>query len=162
MQRCHLKRHQAFRRIQVAPRMKGRLTRTRQTTAAPSGLTRRSVHVHVTRGPNVYATWDVLTFRMTRRPDASKDSRFFPVDLRWSMPLTGFNPSSFTMTESPPGQACSRLIATELSHVEYELGRILQFRITCLENFNFGWKVMIQPREKFATLLFFFSCEIKQ
>lgn len=78
------------------------------------------------------------------------------------MPLTGFNPSSFTMTESPPGlNFRSRLIATELSHVEY-VGRFYSFALRV-------WKTStsverIEPRglqRLFFIFLFFFR-EIKR
>lgn len=103
--------------------------------------------------------------RMTLCPDATKYSRFFPVDLRWSMRhwLVLIH-LVLRWRRAHQDWTCSRLIATELSHVAYELGRFYSFALRV-------WKTSTSKgynrEKKFATPLlsffsFFFFCEIER
>lgn len=157
MQRCHLKRHQAFRRIQVAPRMEGRFDPHQANHSSSVRANTAVVHVHVTRGPNVYATWDVLTFGWLCVQTPASTHGFFPVDLRWSMRhwLVLIH-LVLRWRRAHQDWTCSRLIATELSHVAYKLGRFYSFALRV-------WKTStsperIQSREKIcnASLVFLF------
>lgn len=163
MQRCHLKRHRAFRRVTSCGPGRTVWPAPGKPQQLRQGITRRGRCTCTTTPPLTSTPHGTFWHSDdSLRPDAGNDSHFFPADLLWSMPLTGFNPSSFTMTESPPGlNFRSRLIATELSHVEY-VGRFYSFALRVWKTSTSVERIEQRGLQQFFFIFLFFFREIKR